>query len=102
LKEKGLDFAPVPPRYRTTYFSHAFSGGYEAGYYAYLWAEKLDADTAAWFKENGGLSRKNGDWFRTHLLSRGGSEDALEMYRNFRGHDAAIEPLLISRGLKEQ
>jgi peptidyl-dipeptidase Dcp len=102
LKEKGLDFAPVPPRYRTTYFSHAFSGGYEAGYYAYLWAEKLDADTAAWFKENGGLSRKNGDWFRAHILSRGGSDDALELYRQFRGHDAAIDPLLISRGLKDQ
>jgi peptidyl-dipeptidase Dcp len=64
LKDAGVDFAPVPPRYRTTYFSHSFSLGYSAGYYAYLWSEKLDADTVEWFKENGGLLRKNGDHFR--------------------------------------
>jgi peptidyl-dipeptidase Dcp len=88
LKEAGVDFAPVPPRYRTTYFSHVFSGGYSAGYYGYLWAEKLDADTVDWFKENGGLTRKNGDYFRKMLLSRGGTMDAMQMYRNFRGRDA--------------
>jgi len=99
LSEAGVDFAPAPPRYRTTYFSHAFAGGYSAGYYAYLWSEKLDADTVEWFKENGGLTRKNGDWFRAKLLSRGGSADALEIYRNFRGRDAKIEPLLERRGL---
>ena len=99
LKDMGVDFAPVPPRYRTAYFSHAFSGGYSAGYYAYLWAEKLDADTVEWFKENGGLERKNGDWFRAKLLSRGGTDDALQLYRNFRGRDAKIEPLLERRGL---
>ena len=60
---KRCHFAPVPPRYRTTYFSHAFSGGYLAGYYSYVWSEKLDADTVEWFKEQGGLQRKNGDWF---------------------------------------
>jgi peptidyl-dipeptidase Dcp len=73
LKDAGVDFAPVPPRYRTTYFSHSDLGGYSAGYYAYLWSEKLDADTVEWFKENGGLSRKNGDHFRKTLLSRGGT-----------------------------
>ncbi|MEG1326865.1 MAG: M3 family metallopeptidase, partial [Janthinobacterium sp.] len=99
LSDAGVDFAPAPPRYRTTYFSHAFAGGYSAGYYAYLWSEKLDADTVEWFKENGGLTRKNGDWFRSKLLSRGGSADALDIYRNFRGRDAKIEPLLERRGL---
>ncbi|AVR94388.1 M3 family metallopeptidase [Pseudoduganella armeniaca] len=102
LKDAGVDFAPVPPRYRTTYFSHVFSGGYSSGYYGYLWAEKLDADTVEWFKDNGGLSRKNGDWFRTKLLSRGGSVDAMQMFREFRGRDARIEPLLERRGLTEK
>ena len=99
LKDAGVDFAPVPPRYRTTYFSHSFSGGYSAGYYAYLWSEKLDADTVEWFKESGGLLRKNGDYFRQMLLSRGGTMDAMEMFRNFRGRDARIAPLLERRGL---
>ena len=99
LHDAGVDFAPVPPRYRTTYFSHSFSLGYSAGYYAYLWSEKLDADTVEWFKENGGLLRKNGDHFRQTLLSRGGSLDAMDLFRNFRGRDARIEPLLERRGL---
>jgi peptidyl-dipeptidase Dcp len=99
LKDAGVDFAPVPPRYRTTYFSHSFSLGYSAGYYAYLWSEKLDADTVEWFKENGGLLRKNGDHFRQTLLSRGGSADAMDLFRNFRGRDAEIKPLLERRGL---
>jgi peptidyl-dipeptidase Dcp len=99
LKDAGVDFAPVPPRYRSTYFSHSFSLGYSAGYYAYLWSEKLDADTVEWFKENGGLLRRNGDHFRATLLSRGGSADAMDLFRNFRGRDAKIEPLLERRGL---
>jgi len=99
LKKAGVDFALVPPRYRTTYFSHTFSGGYSAGYYGYLWAEKLDADTVNWFKENGGLTRKNGDHFRKTLLSRGGTMDAMQMYRNFSGRDAQVQPLLERRGL---
>ena len=102
LKEAGIDFAPVPPRYRTTYFSHSFSGGYSAGYYAYLWSEKLDADTVEWFKENGGLTRKNGDYFRKTLLSRGGTMDAMQMFHNFRGRDPKIEALLERRGLTAQ
>jgi len=102
LKDAGVDFAPVPPRYRTTYFSHVFSGGYSSGYYGYLWAEKLDADTVEWFKENGGLTRKNGDWFRSKLLSKGGTMEAMQMFREFRGRDAKIEPLLERRGLTEK
>ncbi|MEN3278774.1 MAG: peptidyl-dipeptidase Dcp [Massilia sp.] len=99
LKEAGVDFAPVPPRYRTTYFSHSMNGGYSAGYYAYLWSEKLDADTVQWFEQNGGLSRKNGDHFRKTLLSRGGTAEAMDLFRNFRGRDPVIEPLLERRGL---
>jgi peptidyl-dipeptidase Dcp len=99
MKDAGLDFAPVPTRYRSTYFSHVFSGGYSAGYYGYLWSEKLDADTVNWFNENGGLSRKNGDYFRKMLLSRGGTMDAMEMYRKFRGRDAKVDALLEKRGL---
>ncbi|GGB96203.1 dipeptidyl carboxypeptidase II [Massilia buxea] len=102
LKDAGVDYALVPPRYRTTYFSHSFSGGYSAAYYAYLWSEKLDAESVVWFNENGGLLRKNGDWFRKTLLSRGGTADAMELFRNFRGRDAAIEPLLERRGLNAQ
>jgi peptidyl-dipeptidase Dcp len=102
LHDAGVDFPLVPPRYRTTYFSHVFSGGYSAGYYGYLWAEKLDADTVEWFKEHGGLSRKNGDRFRKMLLSKGGTMDAMDMYRAFRGRDPVIEPLLERRGLTEK
>ncbi|WP_374361143.1 M3 family metallopeptidase [Pseudoduganella danionis] len=102
LKSAGIDYAPVPPRYRTTYFSHTFAGGYTAGYYGYLWSEKLDADTVNWFNEQGGMLRKNGDWFRKMLLSRGGTMDAMQMYRKFRGRDATVEPLLERRGLTEK
>jgi peptidyl-dipeptidase Dcp len=95
----GLDYAPVHTRYRSTYFSHIFDGGYSAGYYGYIWSEVLDADTVDWFKANGGLTRSNGQRFRDALLSRGGSTDSLGMFRTFTGHDAAIEPLLKRRGL---
>ena len=98
LKDIGVDYAPVPPRYRTPYFSHIM-GGYAAGYYAYIWSEVLDAESVEWFKENGGLSRKNGDWFRAKLLSRGGSKDAMQLFRDFRGRDPQIQPLLERRGL---
>lgn len=99
LARAGLDFAPVPPRYRSTYFSHTFAGGYDAGYYAYIWSEVLDADTVEWFKEHGGLKRENGDWFRAQLLSRGGSADAMQLFRQFRGRDPDIKALLERRGL---
>lgn len=98
LSSAGADFDAVPPRYRTTYFSHIV-GGYSAGYYSYIWSEVLDADTVEWFKENGGLKRENGDHFRATLLSRGGADDAMQLYRNFRGRDAELEPLLQRRGL---
>lgn len=99
LANAGVDYAPVPPRYRTTYFSHTFSGGYSAGYYSYIWSEVLVADTDNWFKESGGLKRENGDWYRERLLSRGGSVEAMQLYRDFRGRDPIIEPLLERRGL---
>ena len=100
LKKAGVALEEVPPRYRSTYFAHIFAGGYSAGYYSYIWSEVLDADTVEWFKEKGGLKRENGDWFRDKLLSRGGSTDAMTLFRNFRGRDAKIEPLLERRGLK--
>ena len=99
IADYGLDYKPVPTRYRSTYFSHIFAGGYSSGYYGYIWSEVLDADTVEWFKENGGLTRENGDHFRKALLSRGGSLDSMQMFRNFRGRDADIEPLLRRRGL---
>ncbi|MDQ3199055.1 MAG: M3 family metallopeptidase [Verrucomicrobiota bacterium] len=100
LKKAGVDFDPVPPRYRTTYFSHAFAGGYSAGYYSYIWSEVLDADSVEWFKEHGGLKRENGDHFRETLLARGGSRDAMKLFHDFTGRDPWIEPLLKRRGLQ--
>ncbi|MFM7624750.1 MAG: M3 family metallopeptidase [Actinomycetota bacterium] len=100
IADYGLDFPPVPTRYRSTYFSHIFAGGYSAGYYGYIWSEVLDADTVEWFRGNGGLTRANGDHFRNSLMSRGGSLDSMQMFRNFRGRDADIDPLLRRRGLK--
>lgn len=98
LHKAGVDFAPVPPRYRSTYFSHII-GGYSAGYYSYIWSEVLDADSVEWFKENGGLKRENGDHFRSTLLSRGGTEDAMNLFRTFRSRDPDVKPLLERRGL---
>lgn len=99
LARVGLDNPAVPPRYSSTYFAHAFSYGYDAQYYAYIWSEVLDADTVAWFKENGGLSRANGDRYRDHVVGIGGSRDPLESYREFRGRDADLTHLLVRRGL---
>ncbi|MHA7180309.1 M3 family metallopeptidase [Arthrobacter sp. MDB2-24] len=99
LADAGVDFAPVPPRYRTSYFKHIFAGGYAASYYAYIWSEMLDADTVEWFKSSGGLTRGNGDHFRRELLSRGNSIDPLQAFRTFRGRDADLHPLLVRRGL---
>ena len=98
LKEEGVDFGPVPPRYKLPYFSHIM-GGYSAGYYAYIWSEVLDADTVEWLKANGGLKRANGELLRAKLLSRGGSEDAMVLFRNLVGHEPDIKPLLERRGL---
>jgi len=98
LKKDGIAYPPVPPRYRTPYFSHIMSG-YAAGYYAYIWSEVLDANTVEWIKQHGGLKRENGDRFRETLLSKGGSKDASQLFRDFTGHDPQIEPLLKRRGL---
>ncbi len=99
LQDAGLDLPAVPPRYRSGYFAHVFACGYDAGYYAYMWSEVLDADTVVWFAEKGGLKRDNGDRFRAGLLSRGGSIDAMTLFRAFRGREPSIAPLLERRGL---
>ncbi len=99
LEKAGVASDLVPPRYRTTYFNHVFAGGYSAGYYSYIWSEVLDADTVEWFKENGGLTRANGDVFRQKLLAVGGSVDPMDAFRAVRGRDADPAPLLRRRGL---
>ncbi|MFI6427583.1 M3 family metallopeptidase [Promicromonospora sp. NPDC050880] len=99
LAAAGVDFASVPPRYRSTYFNHIFGGGYSAGYYSYIWSEVLDADTVQWYAENGGLTRENGEAFRRKLLARGGSQDPLASFEDLRGRAADITPLLERRGL---
>ena len=98
FEDAGIVLDSVPPRYRSTYFNHIMSG-YHAGYYSYIWSEVLDADSVDWFKENGGLTRENGDHFRQTLLSRGGADDAMTLFRKFRGRDPDITPLLERRGL---
>ena len=100
LQKAGMDFAPVPPRYRSPYFSHSFGGGYSAGYYSYIWSEVLDADSVEWIKAHGGLTRENGDRLRHAVLSRGGSAEALSLYREFTGENPGVGPLLKRRGLE--
>ena len=100
LNRFKINVAEVPPRYKTPYFAHIWGGGYSAGYYAYLWSEVLDHDAFEWFKENGGMTRENGQTFRDQVLSRGNSEELAAMYKAFRGKDPSVEPLLEFRGLK--
>jgi peptidyl-dipeptidase Dcp len=100
LKHFQIDYALVPPRYRTSYLAHIWGGGYSAGYYAYLWSAVLRDDAYYWFKEHGGMTRENGQRFRDMVLSRGGTEDMDAMYRAFRGRDPSVEALLETRGLK--
>ena len=100
LKKYHIDYALVPPRYRTSYFAHIWSTGYAASYYAYLWTAVLRDDAFYWFKEHGGMTRENGQRFRDMVLSRGNSEELDAVYRAFRGNDPSVEPLLIERGLK--
>ena len=95
----GLEFHPVPTRYRTNYFAHIFAGGYSSGYYGYIWSEVLDAESVNWFKQHGGLKRSNGQIFADALLSRGGSHDSMELVRRFLGHEPSVEPLMKRRGL---
>jgi peptidyl-dipeptidase Dcp len=101
LQNAGVASDLIPPRYRTTYFQHAFSsdGDYSAGYYSYIWSEVLDADTVEWFEANGGLTRENGDVFRRKLLSVGGSKDPVRAFTDVVGHAPDIAPLLRRRGL---
>jgi len=99
LKKEGLDLPAVPPRYRSSYFAHIFGGGYAAGYYAYLWTQMLADDGYQWFVEQGGLTRENGQIFRDAILSRGNSSDLEALYRDWRGHNPKIEPMLKNRGL---
>ncbi|WP_435417260.1 M3 family metallopeptidase [Parerythrobacter aurantius] len=101
LQDLGLEIGLVPPRYRSTYFNHIFSDpeGYSAGYYSYLWTEMLDRDSRKWFRDNGGLTRANGDHYRKTVLSRGGTMDYFEMFRTFAGRDPDVTPMLEARGL---
>jgi peptidyl-dipeptidase Dcp len=99
LARTHLSVSYVPPRYRSTYFSHIFAGGYAAGYYAYLWSEMLDDDAYQWFLDNGGLTRANGDRLRRMILSRGNSEDLAAMYKAWLGKDPSAKPMLEERGL---
>ena len=100
LVKYNLDWEVVSPRYKSAYFSHIFSGGYSAHYYAYIWSEILAADAFAFMSENGGLKRSNGNRIREHILSQGGSLDAMQLYQNYRGKDPDVHHLLIRRGLK--
>jgi peptidyl-dipeptidase Dcp len=99
LQRLGVAMPEIPPRYRTPYFAHIWGGGYAAGYYSYLWSEVLDEDTYAWFVENGGMTRANGQRFREMVLSRGGTQEAGALFRAFRGREPQVRPLLEARGL---
>jgi peptidyl-dipeptidase Dcp len=99
LQAYGLAYDPVPPRYHSPYFLHIFSGGYSAGYYAYLWSEVLARATGAWLQRNGGLTRANGDHLRAMILSRGRTEDPQQLFHQFYGGPPDLGPLLQYRGL---
>jgi peptidyl-dipeptidase Dcp len=99
LSRAHLDIRAVPPRYRSSYFSHIWSSGYSAGYYAYLWTQMLDDDAYQWFDDHGGLTRANGDRFRRMVLSRGNTEDLAAMYVAWRGRPPNIDAMMKYRGL---
>ncbi len=101
VKKMGL-IGEIAPRYRSTYFSHIFAGGYSAGYYSYIWSDILGADAFEAFKENGIFDKATAEAFMGTVLSQGGSEDPMKLYKEFRGKEAGIEPLLRSRGLLAQ
>ena len=98
LSNHGFTLATVPPRYHTPYFAHIWGGGYSAGYYAYIWSETLDADAWEWIRDNGGLTRENGDRFRKYILSVGNSVDLNKAFKEFTGRNPDIKPLLRNRG----
>ena len=100
LGKRGL-LKQIPSRYRTTYFSHTMGGGYTAGYYSYIWAEVLDCDAFQAYKEAGNIfDQEVASKFRNYILTPGGIDDAMVMYKNFRGHEPEVGPLLENRGLK--
>jgi len=101
LNSYNIGMYEVPPRYRTTYFNHIWGGGYASSYNAYLWSEVIDDDAYAWFVENGGLTRANGQKFRDMILSRGGTQDVANLYRAFRGRDPNVKYLIEDRGLAD-
>lgn len=102
LKRTDLNLDNVPPRYRTSYFSHIWGSGYAAGYYAYIWTKMLEDDAFSWFEENGGMTRENGERFRKEILSKGNTEDYNTMFEDFYGSEPDIEPLLKEKGLIEE
>ncbi|NMH63625.1 M3 family metallopeptidase [Shewanella salipaludis] len=99
LAKHGLDYAPIPSRYKSTYFSHSFGGGYSAGYYAYLWTEVFAADSFAVIGKRGGLTLENGTKYRETVLSKGNSQDLMQDYINFSGGKPTTDALLKRRGL---
>jgi peptidyl-dipeptidase Dcp len=99
LTRARMDLPQVPPRYRSSYFLHIWANGYYAGYYAYLWTEMLDDDAYSWFKEHGGMTRANGQRFRDMILSKGNTVEYAKMFRDFRGRDPQVGPMLEERGL---
>ncbi|OOG65424.1 dipeptidyl carboxypeptidase II [Rhodanobacter sp. B04] len=101
LKKDKIDLSYVPPRYRSSYFQHIWGNGYAAGYYAYLWTQMLADDAFIGFKDHGGLTRENGDRFRAMILSRGNTVELAKLYKDWRGQDPSIEPMLENRGLKD-
>lgn len=99
LERAGLPYELIPPRYRSQYFQHIWGHGYAAAYYSYVWAEVMDADAVAWFEENGGATRENGELFRRNVLARGGSVNVMDTWRSFRGRDPELAPLLKRKGI---
>ncbi|WP_163932873.1 M3 family metallopeptidase [Paraferrimonas sp. SM1919] len=99
LKKHGVDIAAIPPRYKSQYFSHTFTGGYSASYYAYMWSEIMAADAYKYVQQNGGLNREMGDKFRKHILSVGNAIDPMQTYINFRGKAPSTDALLERRGI---
>jgi peptidyl-dipeptidase Dcp len=99
LAKHGVNYGPVPPRYKSTFFAHTFAGGYSAGYYAYLWTEVLAADAFAFMATQGGLTRDNGDKFRALILSKGNTIDPMAQYVSYRGQEPSVDALLERRGL---
>jgi peptidyl-dipeptidase Dcp len=99
LRKDGVFFPPVPPRYHSAFFSHIFSGGYSAAYYAYIWSEVLARDSGQWFYQHGGMTRANGDVFRDKILSRARTQEPRVLFEKFYGGPPRIEPLLEWRGL---